>query len=137
MSVAFTWLHAREAVNIGLFLSNICILFILSGVLLGEMRKAGWLNYPYNQAALVVAIYFIGMSLARLWGIVLLHTMRTGQDLVSLENTYPINFGGSIIAWVGTIAMIYVFAPEKSKAKAVGTVFILTGVAAVLSYIWG
>lgn len=114
-------LTARELINNGWFVISLCLVFVFGGFLLKEMREDGWYPKLRNQAAISLLIYFIGETLARGWGALLLYKMSTGEDMIAafaVEQRYPLALAGAAISFVGAVCCVRVFSPASWGHKA-------------------
>lgn len=125
------WLGTRETVNLGLLFGDICLLFIIGRMLWREAKEPGWMNSIYNQAAAAIFTYFLGMTIVRFWGAVLLYYLRRGYDVFTLENTYPISLIGTGVSFLGTLFIIQTFSPDDSRNRYWKWVLLLTGIMTV------
>jgi hypothetical protein len=103
----------RQAVNNYLFvmdlvLDGILLLYIMSYI--KTYGRDAW-KMVRIQAATWMVIHIIGLTLQRLWGIVLLRAYFNGRDSMAVEGHFPVFFVGSIIACIGVAGTIYTFTP--------------------------
>lgn len=131
------WLGVREAVNIGLLLGDISLIYILiKHVLIPEMKHAGWFNHVYNQLAFFLTIYFTGQGIVRTWGAFLLYAMRHGGNVFAAENAYPISLIGTVAALGGLLGIIWAFSPGQRRHSTWIAVLLLTGLMALATYLY-
>lgn len=100
-AATMTWLVLAAA------LTAIFALFVVS-----RMHKPGWYEDTATQAAIALAVYFMGEAVARGWTVVLLYSLSHGGDGWSLEARFPIGLLGTIIAAIGGLCAVRIFTPE-------------------------
>lgn len=129
------WLTARELINTGLLIGDLCVVFVLLRMLSQEWKTAGWFRHAYNQAALALLIHFGGMSLTRAWAAMLLWQVERGGDIIAIENTYPISMFGAGLSFIGVLMVVKVFSPANWRSgRAWMIVLVLTGILTALTY---
>lgn len=132
-------LAARELINNGWFVISLCLVFVFGGFLWKEMRSDGWYVKLRNQAAISLLVYFLGETLARGWGALLLYKMTTGQQMIdafAVEERYPIAMAGAAISFVGAICCVRVFSPPHWGHKAWLAVVAVAGIFMGITYFY-
>lgn len=133
-----TQLAARELVNIGWLIVCICLAIIFAAFLVKEMSEDGWYIKLRNRAAISLFVYFIGETLARGWGAMLLNRMSHGmtvQGAFDIEQKYPLALAGAAISFVGALCCVRVFSPSSWGNRAWVFVALIAILAMVITYL--
>lgn len=121
------YLVIRGIISLTLFIFTVIILFMLGLHLLGEIKKVGWYERIGNRAAIGLFVWLFGRAISQVWGWVLISASTHGENIVELENRFPLAFVGAGSAVWGALCLIGVFAPAKWKWwSIIGSIIIAT-----------
>ena len=106
-------LIARQLINSGWLVANLCLVVTLLYYLHAEVRIDGWYAYARNKAAIALLILFSGETIVRAWSFFLLRFYAKGVDAWPIEQRYPVALTGAVIALAGTACAVRVFSPKE------------------------
>lgn len=107
------WLTVRALLNAGLFVGDLCLVYVIGHMLVGEMRRAGWLKHVYNQVGVALFIHFGGLAITRVWNTLAFWGASRGRLDPAVLNLYPAAAVGSVISFVGVLILAKLFSPTS------------------------
>lgn len=110
-----SWIEARTFVAVALSIACFAVFVATVVYLRGEWREFGRTMFGFvrNQAALAICVFMLGETITRLWGAALIAAFSRGYDIGQIESAYPFAFIGSSIMFVGAMAKLRIFTPDR------------------------
>lgn len=117
MNPAFYMMLLRQTTNNFLFIMDVTLACILTLYIISYAKAYGrsaW-GMVRVRAAVWIALHVVGLTMQRAWGIVLYRAYDRGENMMSVEQHFPIYLAGSIVAVIGLAGTIYTFTPLAGR----------------------
>jgi hypothetical protein len=135
MNPAFYMMLLRQTTNNFLFVMDLALLGIfclyIASYLKTYGRRAAW-GMVRVRAAAWIAVHVVGLVMQRGWGVILYRAYDRGENMMAVEQHFPVYLAGSLFAAVGLGGTIYTFTPLEGPWKWRATILILAIFAAAL-----
>lgn len=113
MTPALYMMLLRQTTNNFLFVMDVTLVGILTLYIVSYLKASGraaW-GMVRIRAAIWIGLHVIGLTMQRAWGIVLYRAYDRGENMMAVEQHFPVYLAGSLIAAVGLAGTIYTFTP--------------------------
>lgn len=113
MNPAFYMMLLRQATNNFLFVMDATLVCILALYIISYLKASGaraW-GMVRIRAAVWIGLHIIGLTMQRGWGIVLYRAYDRGENMMAVEQHFPVYLAGSVLAVIGLAGTIYTFTP--------------------------
>jgi hypothetical protein len=113
MNPAFYMMLLRQTTNNFLFIMDVTLVCILALYIISYLKTYGaraW-GMVRIRAAIWIGVHVIGLTMQRAWGIVLYRAYDRGENMMSVEQHFPVYLAGSVLAVIGLAGTIYTFTP--------------------------
>lgn len=134
MNPAFYMMLLRQTTNNFLFVMDLALIGIFGLYIASYLRthgRAAW-SMVRIRAAVWIGVHVIGLALQRGWGIVLYRAYDRGENMMTVEQHFPVYLAGSLFAAVGLGGTIYTFTPLEGPWKRRATILVLALIVASL-----
>jgi hypothetical protein len=120
MNPAFYMMLLRQTTNNFLFVMDVTLVCILALYIISYLRAYGrsaW-GMVRVRAAIWIGLHVIGLTMQRAWGIVLYRAYDRGENMMAVEQHFPVYLAGSLVAVIGLAGTIYTFTPIAGQENA-------------------